>query len=785
MRLGILFVLVATLLGSVPPLDDGAPEMPAKILRSLDNTAQTLARSGRSDEVAELIEILAALGHPPRSIEKLEAKCLKAAERARNRDDAQPRAARKIATAAADLAALLPGLDSEVRIGLARLIVRLDSAEAGAQEALGRELHDRIWGPPEAPAGRKQRGAIEMAIQTVRAMNFEIETGASDLPFFEELLGHPGSMARWNTLVLHSVWSEKRARVVLEDVLRALALSRFLRGHGFALPDGESGNLLDSGRTFVHVATEKQYQQTIDTFLAKDVIKEKDAAEARLMGGWITQYEGRAVYLDHSTCEAGLKATILGNRGQRWPFFDYDGRALPCLTAGHLNWLCLTLFGASLPGYAWYEVSEERAAHENRRYAGRNADEDRERTIALRLTKSSLVGCRSWLARLARDRQDPPMARCVELDKVGKVDGAFLLKSTIVAEYLHERSLLDRLLAQTAMVDGDEDDAQSTRPASKEMQAKVKAGAGWEEIFAAASGESLDAFDARWRAWLLPEPPGLAQRLALTVPAADTLSSGEERILIYLDRLRQAAWDGYRLGAYDPLKIEPALSKGAYAHAAYLDKHPDQAASWPEAHEEFSDREGFSPEGCRAGLHSVIAPGRYADDPEGAVDAWMGTFYHRTPLLNPGLVRVGWGATKGCAVLDVGSLVLPTEMDAFIVWPPRNGEDLPRSFVSELPNPVPGEDQSNWGYPITLQRFTEEGEPRVVLRLFEGRAVDDGKVVDCHFSTPSEPTNTELAPANDFCLIPKKRLEANTTYTVEAHDVLSDKKIVWHFTTGK
>jgi|GEM_PF-978720 len=784
MTTGLVWVTYAILLVFCPAPGEQPAGVPPRILNSLDYTARSLARTGRTEEVAELIEILAELGHPTRSIAKLEAKCKQAAARSRESSKPQPSLSRKIGQAADRLAALLPERTAETRTALARLILRLDSEQTDAQNVLGRVLHDGIFGPPEAPAIRKRRGAIQLAIQKVRRMTFDIAAGESPFDIFPQLVGHQGSTARWGVIELHSVWSAERSRLILKDVLRALALSAYLRSGELALPAMRKGRSSIS-HVFIHVDTDERYQKAIDIVTAQGKTTKKDADEARLLGGWYTSYEGQSVYLDKSGTEAMIKATILGNRGEFRPFFAYKGTSLACLTAGHLNWLCLTIFGTSLPSYAWYEVTEENLAQENRRYAGENSRSDRERSVNLRLTKSSLVGCRSWLARLTAARQDPPWARCLEFEDSGQVEGAFLLKSTIVAEYLHERGDLDVILAQTSAGAIRKAQEAAADPARAAEHGRGKVGGGIEENFAAVVGESTADFDARWREWLLPEPSGLVQRLVREAACGDVFSDGELRVLCYLDELREAAWDGYRLGAYFPLKIEPALSKGALAHAAYLDRYPDQAAAWPAAHEEFSDREGFSPEGCSAGLHSVIAPGAYQDNPEGALDAWMGTFYHRTPLLNPGLVRVGWGASKGCAVLDVGTLVLPTEADAFIIWPPRNHKNVPRRFEPELPNPVPGADQSNWGYPITLQRYTVDQEPRVVMRLFEGTVAAPDEEVECHFSTPSEPTNPELAPANDFCLIPKARLKAVTTYTVEAVDVLSGKAILWSFTTGK
>jgi hypothetical protein len=245
--------------------------------------------------------------------------------------------------------------------------------------------------------------------------------------------------------------------------------------------------------------------------------------------------------------------------------------------------------------------------------------------------------------------------------------------------------------------------------------------------------------------------------------------------------MRQAAVPGNVRADVVPLALDVELSIGCRAHAEYLAKHPDQAAAWPDAHEEWPDREGFSPAGSWAGLHSVIAPG--SRSPRDAVDGWMATFYHRLPLIDPGLVRIGWGFAKSNAVLDSGSMVAPFQYVTEVMWPPPRGQGVPRRFAPELPNPVPGADQSGWGYPVTLQLFRHEGVPDVVLTLYEGRE-PGGPAVDCHYSTPQAPTNPELAPDGAYCLIPKAHLKPGTTYTVVARGVPDEPDLRWSFTTG-
>ena len=99
-----------------------------------------------------------------------------------------------------------------------------------------------------------------------------------------------------------------------------------------------------------------------------------------------------------------------------------------------------------------------------------------------------------------------------------------------------------------------------------------------------------------------------------------------------------------------------------------------------------------------------------------------------------------------------------------------------------MPNPVPGEDQSRWGYPITLQFFSDQNAtPTVRMQLFQGRSAN-GKPVPAHEITPAEPKNVELAPAGAFCLIPLGALAPRADYTVVATPD-EGETITWTFRT--
>ena len=74
-------------------------------------------------------------------------------------------------------------------------------------------------------------------------------------------------------------------------------------------------------------------------------------------------------------------------------------------------------------------------------------------------------------------------------------------------------------------------------------------------------------------------------------------------------------------------------------------------------HDESPALAGFSEAGRAAAKASAVAYG--LGDPLDAVDGWMATLYHRVPLLDPNLKRVGFGCRPGAdsrwvSVLDVG-----------------------------------------------------------------------------------------------------------------------------------
>jgi uncharacterized protein YkwD len=129
----------------------------------------------------------------------------------------------------------------------------------------------------------------------------------------------------------------------------------------------------------------------------------------------------------------------------------------------------------------------------------------------------------------------------------------------------------------------------------------------------------------------------------------------EERVAAVLLRRLNAVRAQAGLGA---VTLDETLSRGCGLHAAYVVRNLENPKVGGIAiHDEDSSLPGYTREGARAGAASVIA---LAPDAAESVDSWMATLYHRLPLLDPRMKRIGYGQaphpTRGWAtVLDAGS----------------------------------------------------------------------------------------------------------------------------------
>ncbi|HLG43128.1 MAG TPA: hypothetical protein VI643_07165, partial [Planctomycetota bacterium] len=116
-----------------------------------------------------------------------------------------------------------------------------------------------------------------------------------------------------------------------------------------------------------------------------------------------------------------------------------------------------------------------------------------------------------------------------------------------------------------------------------------------------------------------------------------------------------------------------------------------------------------------------------------------------------------------------------------VAYPGPGQKEVEPKFtrMGELPRPMPGEDEKNFGNPITLTFF--QGAPsKVNAKLFTA-----GVEVDCFVSSADKPSNPKAPYPNTICLMPKAALQSKKIYTVKISCELGGKAFAkdWTFTT--
>ena len=267
----------------------------------------------------------------------------------------------------------------------------------------------------------------------------------------------------------------------------------------------------------------------------------------------------------------------------------------------------------------------------------------------------------------------------------------------------------------------------------------------------------------------------LGMLLALLLQAATDTDSAP--VLERLNAHRKAA-------GLEPVVADPSLSKGCAAHAAYLVQNVDQpSAQGLGLHAEEAKLPGYTKEGERAGKASVIYLGKEGAD---AVEGWMGSLLHRIPLLQSRLKKVGYGVARGgpaksTVVLDATNGLGAGKDAPFVVYPADGQKDVPRAFVEEIPDPIPGSVDKKAGYPVTVI-FAEGALVKdVKASLKDG----NGKDVPFWLSSPEKPAAADYQ-RNTVGLIAEEPLKPETTYTVAVAARVTGKPWLktWTFTTA-
>ena len=262
--------------------------------------------------------------------------------------------------------------------------------------------------------------------------------------------------------------------------------------------------------------------------------------------------------------------------------------------------------------------------------------------------------------------------------------------------------------------------------------------------------------------------------------AGPPLGELEQQVLDRVNHYRKIA--GVPAAACDA-----KLSAGCLAHAKYLlanfDHHMSKGLSM---HSEVEGREGFSKDGAEAGKASNI----HYVEPVESVDGLMATLFHRIPLLNPELAKVGIGLAQGksnppwvvCVDVMRGLPPLDAGPVRATLYPAENQKDVPLEFGGERPTPIPDDKDGKAGFPVTATFREDNTVADVTATLKDGA----GKEVPVWLSTPEKPANPD-GQRNSVALIPQDPLQPGATYTVTIAAKANGKAWTksWKFTTRK
>ena len=242
----------------------------------------------------------------------------------------------------------------------------------------------------------------------------------------------------------------------------------------------------------------------------------------------------------------------------------------------------------------------------------------------------------------------------------------------------------------------------------------------------------------------------------------------DEQALRLLNHYRQ-------LAGLTPVKLDRKLSAGCMEHANYmLQNQGTDAMVGLNPHTQRSSLPGASAAGAACAKAADLFP--RVSDLGVAIDVWMAGMYHRRPMLDPQLERIGVGYAR----LPDGMLTAALRFENAgrragtwpVAYPADKQTDVPLDYGAEFPNPIPN--QGTGGYAITLQFPPFDKVTGVTAKLTDAK----GNPVQFFLSDPEHPA-TSFGQFGVICLIPKLSLQAQNAYIIRIDATWNGKPGTW------
>ncbi|MCL4560786.1 MAG: CAP domain-containing protein [Chloroflexi bacterium] len=257
--------------------------------------------------------------------------------------------------------------------------------------------------------------------------------------------------------------------------------------------------------------------------------------------------------------------------------------------------------------------------------------------------------------------------------------------------------------------------------------------------------------------------------------------------LAYVNRYRGMA-------NLSPVAEDKSLSNGDSLHAKYIVKNDILQ------HDEDPNNAWYTDQGLNAARTSnLVGDFTTSMSDEWAIDAWMQGPFHAVGILDPKLLKVGFGSYReadgglemGAAINVISGLgTIPPGISFPIEWPANNKTVNLLQLWLEIPNPLtscPGY-TTPAGLPIILMVGPGDATPVVEAHEF---LLGSTQLESCAFSeydytnpdSNSQALGRSILNARDtVVLIPRKPLQMGQKYTVIL--TVSGVTYQWSFSTG-
>jgi hypothetical protein len=231
--------------------------------------------------------------------------------------------------------------------------------------------------------------------------------------------------------------------------------------------------------------------------------------------------------------------------------------------------------------------------------------------------------------------------------------------------------------------------------------------------------------------------------------------------------------------------LVPELITAAQNHCDYYAQNQgDETCEAASPHNEVEGCPGFTGVGLGDRMRAAGYMGRggsecmaFANDPERSTMMFVNSVYHRTPVLDPWMRELGYGAAEGCDTIDYGQGEATAE-DVTAFYPYAGQTMLPTSFDGSREGPEPPMPASGWpsGYPVTLYARDITVSSHTIM--VDGTAED----LPHQWLSDEDPT----LPSYAKVLYTDAPLAANTTYRVVISATREGEPLEfsWTFTTG-